>query len=316
MQLGSIPLFTELSDSKHILLAGAGGGYDVFSALPLYFSLREQNKTVTLASLAFSSLQFVEERLTDHLVKVTPTSSGSTTYFPERYLSEWFQSQGEDVPIYAIERTGAIPIREGYQKLIDDLQIDAVVLVDGGTDSLMRGDEDGLGTPHEDIASIAAVDELNVKKKYLACLGFGIDAFHGVCHAHYLEAVAELTRTGDYLGAFSLLPEMKEAKLYRSASEYVFQKMSSHVSIVTSSILSAVQGMYGDFHATDRTAGSELWINPLMALYWCFRLGGVAKRIIYLDAMKRTNNYLEVDDVFSQLLVARSTTREHRDIPL
>ncbi|MFF7988525.1 hypothetical protein ACFZDG_01885 [Kitasatospora xanthocidica] len=33
----------------------------------------------------------------------------------------------------------------------------AVLLVDGGTDILMRGDEAGLGTPEEDMASLAAV---------------------------------------------------------------------------------------------------------------------------------------------------------------
>ena len=35
-----------------------------------------------------------------------------------------------------------------------------MVLVDGGTDSLMRGDEVGSGTPEEDTASLAAVNAL------------------------------------------------------------------------------------------------------------------------------------------------------------
>jgi hypothetical protein len=95
-----------------------------------------------------------------------------------------------------------------YRALVQHLAVDTVVLVDGGTDSLMRGDEIGLGTPREDIATIAAVDELEVERKMLVCLGFGIDRFHGVCHAHFLEAVAELIQTGGYLGTFSLLEDM------------------------------------------------------------------------------------------------------------
>jgi len=38
-----------------------------------------------------------------------------------------------------------------------------------------------LGTPEEDIASIAAVHQLQLDTKLLVCLGFGVDTFHGVC---------------------------------------------------------------------------------------------------------------------------------------
>jgi hypothetical protein len=57
------------------------------------------------------------------------------------------------------------PLREAYQYLADHLSLDAIVLVDGGTDILMRGDESGLGTPEEDMASLAAVHGLDVPEK-------------------------------------------------------------------------------------------------------------------------------------------------------
>ena len=38
---------------------------------------------------------------------------------------------------------------EVYEALVKELQVDAIILADGGTDSLMQGDEDGLGTPME-----------------------------------------------------------------------------------------------------------------------------------------------------------------------
>src|SRR6185295_13843138 len=95
-----------------------------------------------------------------------------------------------------------------YQHLARELNLDTVILVDGGTDSLMRGDEEGLGTPQEDMASIAAVDELDIPRKFLVCLGFGVDSYHGVCHSHVLESIADLIRAGGYLGAFSLTLDM------------------------------------------------------------------------------------------------------------
>jgi hypothetical protein len=297
-----LPFFAELEEARSILLAGAGGGFDVFSGLPLYFGLRATGKRVHLANLSFSHLEAATGmQLAPAALEVTADSRAHAGYFPELHLSRWFRQRGEEVPIYCFDRTGYQPLLEAYRAVVAHLQVDAVVLVDGGTDSLMRGDEAGLGTPEEDIASIAAVDELDVAGKYLVCLGFGVDAFHGVCHAHALEAVADFTREGSFLGALSLVRDMPEVRLYTEAVEAVFAAMPDHPSIVNASILSALEGHYGDHHRTSRTKGSRLWINPLMALYWCFRLAPVARRILYLDAIKETRtlwNVIEAIDAF------------------
>jgi hypothetical protein len=57
-----------------------------------------------------------------------------------------------------------------------------VVLVDGGTDILLRGDENALGMPVEDITSLAAVAALSLPIKLVTSLGFGIDTNDGVNH--------------------------------------------------------------------------------------------------------------------------------------
>jgi hypothetical protein len=284
-----LPFFSELEEARTVLIAGAGGGFDVFSGLPLYFGLRAAGKQVYLANLSFSYLEAATGRqLAPAALEVTADSHVAVRYFPEYHLCRWFRSQGEEVAVYCFDRTGFQPLLEGYRAVVSHLQADTVVLVDGGTDSLMRGDEAGLGTPEEDIASIAAVDELEVARKYLVCLGFGVDAFHGVCHAHALEAVAELTREGAFLGALSLTQDMPEVRRYMEAAQAVCEAMPDHPSIVCASILSALDGHYGDHHRTARTRGSTLWINPLMVLYWCFRLGPVARRVLYLDDVKQT----------------------------
>jgi hypothetical protein len=180
----------------------------------------------------------------------------------------------------------------------------------------MRGDEHGLGTPHEDIATIAAVDDLNVANKLLVCTAFGVDRFHGVCHAHFLEAVADLIRADAYLGTFSLTRDMPEVERFREATLAVFRAMPHHVSIVASSMINAIQGWYGDVHATDRTAGSPLYINPLMALYWCFRLKPVAARILYLDEMKKTERYLDVDEVIERFRLGCGKLRTWMHLPM
>jgi hypothetical protein len=310
-----LPFLAELEKAETVLLAGAGGGFDIFSGLPLYFGLRAAGKTAHLANLSFSDLEAVSgQRLTPAAIEITADSWGVAGYFPELHLCRWVRRQGDEVPIYCLDRTGFAPLLEGYRAILEKVRPDAVVLIDGGTDSLMRGDEQGLGTPEEDICSIAAVNELDVAGKYLVCLGFGVDAFHGVCHAHALEAVAELTQQGAFLGALSLTRQMPEVQRYEEAVEAVHEVMPDYPSIVCSSILSALEGRYGDCHRTVRTCESTLWINPLMTIYWCFRLGAVARRILYLDVIKRTQTYwdlMEAIDAFRR----RTEVRDREAIP-
>lgn len=315
-----LPFFKELEKSKNVLLAGAGGGFDIFSGLPLYFALEAAGKQVHLANLSFSFLppsQITKEtRLSPSLVKVSADTPLFTDYFPEKFLSQWFREQGKEIPVYCFERTGVKPLLASYNALVEHLALDTIILIDGGTDSLMRGDEIGLGTPQEDTSSIVAVDEVAVERKLLACLGFGVDHFHGVCHAHFLEAVAELTRNHGYLGMFSILEEMKEVQLYRMATESVFKSMPQDISIVSSSIISAIAGNYGNHHTTPRTRNSKLWINPLMPVYWCFKLQNVAERLLYRDALKSTETFDDVSGAIKEFRIACQNIRPREDIPV
>jgi len=314
-----LPFFKELEKSKNILLAGAGGGFDIFSGLPLYFGLEAAGKRIHLANLSFSFLPphqvTKEDRLSPSLLKVTADTPLLTDYFPERFLSQWFREQGKETPVYCFERTGVKPLLASYKALVEHLGVDTIILVDGGTDSLMRGDEVGLGTPQEDASSIVAVNELKVERKMLACLGFGVDTFHGVCHAQFLEAVAKLTRENGYLGMFSILEQMKEVQLYREATEFVFKAMPRDISIVSSSILSALQGHYGDHQATARTQYSKLWINPLMPVYWCFKLPQIAERILYREALKNTETFNDVIGTIKEFRESCKNIRQWENIP-
>jgi hypothetical protein len=153
------------------------------------------------------------------------------------------------------------------------------------------------------------------ERKFLVSIGFGIDAFHGVCHAHFLENVAALIADNAYLGAWSLMHEMEEFRLYREACEFVTSRMPKQPSIVNASIISAVNGLFGNHHATKRTEGSELFINPLMAIYWAFRLENVARRNLYLDRIGNTSTYQELSLAIETFQATQPKTRAWTDIP-
>jgi hypothetical protein len=168
------------------------------------------------------------------------------------------------------------------------------VLVDGGTDILMRGDEAGLGTPVEDMTSLAAAAGLDVGIKVVCCLGFGIDAYHGVNHTQVLENIAALDRDGAYLGALSLPGASREAVLYRDAVAHAQAATPLRPSIVNGQIAAATAGQVGDVQFTRRTEGSALFVNPLMVVYFSFDLDGLARRSLYLHDLEDPDSMREV----------------------
>ncbi|GAA3291021.1 DUF1152 domain-containing protein [Dactylosporangium vinaceum] len=285
--LAEPPLFAALAPARRVLLAGAGGGFDVYAALPLAFALWERGVQVHLASLSFGPLTLVPDDrwLNPDVAAVTPDVARNVSYFPELTLAHWLQEQGRPSTVYALRRTGVQPLRAAYRALVDALDIDAVVLVDGGTDILLRGDESGLGTPVEDIGSLAAVAGLDGPIRLVTCLGFGIDAFHGVNHVQVLENLADLDRDGGYLGALSIPSGSREAALYRDAVAAAQAATPQRPSIVNAQIAAALNG---DTALIRRLSGPTLFVNPLMAVYFTVNLLALARRCEYLHQLQDT----------------------------
>ena len=293
--MDELRLPSSLESSSRILVSGAGGGFDVYAGIPIYARLRALGKQVFLGNLSFTALAGTDARaLTPALYVVDASTTGEDLYFPERTLAAFLRTLGHKTSIYSFAKSGVAAIREGYRHLVRLLDLDAIVLVDGGTDILLRGDEAGLGTPAEDMMSLAAVAGLDVPTRIVTCVGFGIDTYHGVCHANWLENVAALTECGGFLGATALLPDMPEVKLYRDAVRTADSDHRHMESIVNGSIVSAIEGRFGDYHRTQRTQSSRLFISPLMTLVWAFDLMSVARRNLYLHRLEKTRNAWDV----------------------
>jgi hypothetical protein len=284
------PLFAALAPARNVLIAGAGGGFDVYAGLPLALALWDSGVRVHLANLSFSELVLLDRDVfvAENVAAVTPATTTTDWYFPERALARWLAANDLPPTVYAFPPLGVERLRDAYRHLIDTLDIDAVVLVDGGTDILLRGDESNLGTPVEDLTSVAAVAGLDVAVKLVTCLGFGIDAHDGVNHVEVLENLAALDREGGYLGALSIPSTSREARLYRDAVADAQAATPERPSIVQGQIAAATSGAFGDVQFTRRTSGSALFVNPLMAMYFTVDLDKLAARCLYLDRIENT----------------------------
>jgi len=298
----------------HVLLAGCGGGYDVFGAVPLLVSLLDVGCEVSLASLSFTYLNGLDGTKgvpgVPNLYAVPPEAATADAYCPEAWLARFCRERlGRDVPVWGFDKTGVQPLFRAYQHLVERYEIDAIVLLDGGIDALLRGDESSLGTPAEDLASLLAVRRLPLANKTMCCVGLGAELRDGICHEQVFHRIAELTRREAFLGATALVRQTRPGELYCDAIEYAFKHQAeqkrSHVHKI---VRAATHGEYG-------ADGPHIWVSPLLSLYWFFRLDDVADTHLFLNDLWQTET---IWDVTAAVEAARKavTIRDRTSIPI
>jgi hypothetical protein len=288
-----IPFLQRLDAARHVLIAGVGGGFDVYAGMPIATYLRVRGCSIVFANLSFSSLWDCGGERLDPNTWLIDANAKELPYFPEKWLAEWLLRRSFEAPIYAFAKTGVEPLRAAYQTVLERHPVDLVILVDGGTDSLIFGDEPGLGTIVEDAVSVIAACDVAGDRCLLAALGFGVDHFHGVSHHSFLENVARLSRTGGNLGGITLVQGTPEGDAFLDLVDYANQRQPIHRSIVCNSIASALRGEFGDFQTTNRTSGTELFINPLMTQYWTFAAKRVVEHMEFASALSGTTTFAE-----------------------
>ncbi|RMF82071.1 MAG: DUF1152 domain-containing protein [Chloroflexi bacterium] len=308
MQL-NLPILHRLEDCESILIAGAGGGFDVFAGLPIYYTLHEMGKGVHLANYSFTDLPITRvisdpEVLTESLFGARGRVKKDFQYYPEGYLAQWFWLEhADDVAVWMFEKTGVLPLQKNYEKLMAHLGgVDAIIMIDGGVDSLMRGDETGAGTMLEDSITLAAVDALDVPVKLMVSVGFGTEVEESVCHYHALENMAALAKMGAFLGSCALTPQMEAFQFYEAACRYVWEQPTGHHrSHISTRIIPAVNGEFGNYRMYDDSRLSPHLLSPLMSLYWFFEADAVVQRNLIIDTIRQTETFHEALKIVMRL---------------
>lgn len=308
-----IPADDHLRAATSVLVFGAGGGYDILGSVPLLVALRASGKRVTLAGVTFSSLHGLPDTTPDAahscLLRVGGGAATNDAYCPEAWLARWLSQRGLGEAVWVVSKVGVRPLRAAMAHLIQSVAADAVVLVDGGVDVVLKGDETSVGTPAEDLASLCALSGLSVAVRIIMCLGFGSELRDGIPHAQVLERIAELARLGGYLGAVSLHPQSAEGVAYLEALQFVqagqTQQRGSHVQ---STVAAAMAGSFGG-------ARPDQWVSALSAVCWFFSVPEVAQSHLFLGQLEDTES---IWDVTAMIRGCRKSIaiRPRTDIPL
>lgn len=316
----NLPFLDLLANSDRILIAGAGGGFDFLGGVPIYLTLKAMGKTVHLANYSFVPLGLAsiagdsEVLIDDLLIGAKPTVRFENDYASEHHFAEWYKTTfDEDITVWMFADTGVVKLKQAYATLIDHLGgIDVLILMDGGVDSLMRGDEVGAGTLVEDSITLAAIKDLDIKHKILGCIGFGTEIEEEVSHYDALQNMADFIRAGGFLGCCALTKDMPVFQHYAAAGRHIWAKPNHYTSHIHTRIIPAVEGEFGDYHMYPDKRQINLFISPLMTVYWFFNAETVIQHNQLVPLIGETQTKREVLEIVLPVV----PTRPIRKLPL
>lgn len=287
------------------ILAGCGGGYDIFGCIPLFYQLKI-NKILT--NLSFTTLDLLE-KLSDetHIIKLLKgfylippgTYADSCYYFPEYELANKLNHH-----VYIIHNTNTISdILECYKLLIKNNNIYDIFLIDGGCDVFLSGNEKGLATPVEDMMHMKAIQLLKHDiKKYVCAIGMNADCGHGVIESELLLRLSFLEKNNILISKqiWSLDNEMVK-KYYDIMSTCKIKN-----TIVHSFILLSLNNNYGFItpkHLIHKIKNNSVNISELTKTFIKLDLNKLVKTIHYFDRLEIYMTPEQVDNMIEEYVL-------------
>jgi hypothetical protein len=311
----------DLPEHSRVMVAGAGGGFDVICALPVALKLKELGHEVHLANYSFTNLSAV--RAADTSVKDlfcigSQSRLSSGDYFPELELCRWWEKtydQPQNVWCYSL--VGVRPLTRMFQYLETALKLDAIVVLDGGVDGLFIGNEYDLATPSMDAISIIAASTLKHCKKVYAFTAFGTEGAESkVRHADALLRISELIAQDGFIGVTALTRNSAIGKLFIEALDFVHKSLPPEKhSVIAGSIVAAMRGNFGYTSFNVKTQTSQVWLSALTLLYWFCELDSVADAKSYIKEVMDTDSVSDVADAIERTR-ARMGILPKADIPI
>lgn len=286
-----IEYFDDLHPNSKILLFGCGGGYDIFCGLPLYFSLKGRFPNIYLGNFSFTPLSILSQFPTyiDGWYQINSHQElKDYSYAPEYDIARQLNTV-----VYTYIDTGLQNLKLGMKQLVEDLNLDIIILCDGGCDSIITGSEKHLGTPVEDFMSIIAVHKLPVQS-YLLLLGATVDTFIEIDRNDFLHNINSLEQMGAVLETKVL--NIMDTQRYIE----IFKNSKPKNSIVNASIVATLEGHRG--HIVPPLldpiyCAEDFVLDTYIITYYLLDLFKTLERVPFLDDIKDLNDSDDIDNV-------------------
>lgn len=240
----------KLESAQNILIVGAGGGQDVLCGLPLYYTFLKQGKKVHLANLTHTDFKTLGEHsepivLNNTVLGATGIIKMPSTSFVEGYLAQYFKvALGEDKVVWMINRTHVKELKTAFERLVDYLKIDAIILVDGGIDSVMRGDEGRNNLTKKFVDTtlmLSTIEQLESLKENVLLMSFSRSLEKNDVVNNNISVVYS---QGGFYGGGYLLNHMKSYKLMREA--YLYLQNNGNISVEIEQIIKITESNFDE----------------------------------------------------------------------
>ena len=333
MSLFTPQFLQDLADPQvtTVFLTGCGGGFDFVHGLCLIPELKRLGKQIIIGSYSFGDANEIQAETINFgrpitVKKVFADSKCSQSYCPEvaicAYLDKEFtESAPHSVYAYYARDFTVLDLQALHNFLISTHSINCVILIDGGSDSLMKGNESGLGDPIEDSVSIASVSTLQVPLKLLITIGLGTDRFNCVSDASSLRAISEITDLGGFKGSLSLEKGNPCFEFYSKGLEFIYQ-LQNFRSVLAGSITASTLGYWGDQRLPSSVLGrvekGSLFLWPLMSFIWAFDVNVVEERSLITKWIRNAENLRDCNSQFNRgrgLLEAQGQVLAVEELP-
>lgn len=284
-----ISLNKKLEACKNILIVGAGGGSDILCGIPLYYSFLKQGKKVHLANLTHTDFKTINNHtepivLDANVMGAISAIREPSENFVEGYLSQYFKAAlKEEKIVWMINRASVQELKKSFERLISHLGIDGIVLVDGGVDSIMHGDEgkNVLTTKFVDttlvLAAIQHLEILDDKIIYISCND------NSKNQRVISNNISVISTQGGFYGGCYIVNYMNSYKIMKSA--YIYQKNNNNK---LPNIDTFIKLTDSDFEEGEEKLGlvQYLFFNPQALIYNNISIHNIIELDSYYDIIQ------------------------------
>ena len=293
----NIPLSVnkKLDSAKSILIVGAGGDQNILCGIPLYYTFLKQGKNVHLANLTHTDLKNIHQHADPIVLEPNVLGANSIIKLPsqnyvEGYLSQFFkETLNQDKIVWMLNKTNVQDLKKAFEKLIAHLEVDAIVLVDGGIDSIMTGNEgrEILTKNFVDTTLILAViqqmEEIQ-NNCFFVCLNENL-----IDQMVINNILSNISVQGGFFGGSYMVNYMSSYKLMKSAYSYL--KNSNNVSDKLEYLIKLTDLDYEEGELKNGLI-QFLFFNPIALAYNNIIIHKIQDNISYYDIVQNIGPYL------------------------
>jgi len=241
-----------IQEDKKVILLGVGGGYDILSCLPLYYTLRLKGCDVELANYSLVDFDLFPSLaepfiMNQQIYGANAHIKANTDHYPEGHLSKWLKTSfNEDVTVWMLkQQQSVVELTNNLNVLIEKLNGGVLILCGSGARSIMMGDEEGCGEILFTTIVMAAIRQIPTRSMLFT---IGVNTAGGKRSESVFNAMENTQfykKNNHYYGSASLEKNMDSFQYYKSAYEYVISQPGHSIAAAHELTITAVLGGFG-----------------------------------------------------------------------